>query len=106
MKYPKVLTSQRTIKSIISKWKEYGTSVKPPRQNSPPKLTGQSKRAIIREPTKRPMVKLEELEDTELRWTMSRALYGRVTKRKSLLEKKININVLFAICEVHNNHVE
>ena len=37
-----------TIKSIIKKWKEYGTTTNLPREGRPPKLTDQARRALIR----------------------------------------------------------
>ena len=37
-----------TIKSIIKKWKEYGTTTNLPREGRPPKLTDQTRRALIR----------------------------------------------------------
>ena len=37
-----------TIKSIIKKLKEYGTTTNLPREGRPPKLTDQARRALIR----------------------------------------------------------
>ena len=37
-----------TIKSIIKKWKEYGTTTNLPREGRPRKLTDQARRALIR----------------------------------------------------------
>ena len=37
-----------TIKSIIKKWKEHGTTTNLPREGHPPKLTDQARRALIR----------------------------------------------------------
>ena len=48
-----------TIKSIIKKWKEYGTTTNLPREGRPPKLTDQARRALIREATKRPKITLK-----------------------------------------------
>ena len=53
---------QSTIKSIINKWKEYGTTANLPREGRPPKLTDQAKRVLIREATKRPKRTLKELQ--------------------------------------------
>jgi transposase len=81
---------QSTIKSIINKWKEYGTTTNLPREGSPPKLTDQARRALIREATKRPKITLKELQSSTAeigasvhRTTLSRTLhrtglYGRV----------------------------
>ena len=44
---------QNTIKSIIKKWKEYGTTTNLPTEGHPPKPTDQARRALIREATKR-----------------------------------------------------
>ena len=52
---------RRTIKSIIQKLKEYGTTTNLPREGRPPKLTDQARRAVIREATKRPKITLKEL---------------------------------------------
>ena len=45
-----------TIKSIIKKWKEYGTTTNLPREARPPNLKDQARRAFIREATKRPKI--------------------------------------------------
>uniref|UniRef100_A0A669EVF3 Transposase n=1 Tax=Oreochromis niloticus TaxID=8128 RepID=A0A669EVF3_ORENI len=86
-----------TVQVIIQKWKEYGTTVNLPRQGRPPKLTGRTRRALIRNAAKRPMVTLDELQrstaqvgESVNRTTISRALhkvglYGRVARRKPLL---------------------
>ena len=88
-----------TIKSIIKKWKEYGTTAKLPREGRPPKPTDQSRRALIREATKRPIITLKELQSstaeigvsvpqTTLSRTLHRAgLYGRVARKKLLLKE-------------------
>ena len=39
---------RRTIKSVIKKLKEYGTTINLPREGRPPKLTDQARRALIR----------------------------------------------------------
>ena len=78
---------QSTIKSIIKKWIEYGTTTNLPREGRPPKLTDQARRALIREATKRPKVTLKELQSSTAeigvsvyRTILSRraGLYGRV----------------------------
>ena len=53
-----------TIKSIIKKWKEYGTTTNLPREGRPPKLTDQARRASIRESAKRPKITLTELQSS------------------------------------------
>ena len=89
-----------TIKSIIKKWNEYGTTTNLPREGRPPKLTDQAGRALIREATKRPNITLKELQSSTVeigvsvhRTTLSRklhraGLYGRVTRKMSLLKEK------------------
>ena len=91
--------SRSTVQSIIKKWKEYGTTANLPRHGRPPKLTCRTRRALIRDAAKTPMVTLEELQrstaqvgESVHRTTISRALhksglYGRVARRKPLLKE-------------------
>ena len=88
---------QSTIKSVIKKLKEYGTTTSLPRETRPPKLTDQARRALIREATKRPKITLKELQSsteeigmsvhrTTLSRTLHRAgLYGRVIRKKAIV---------------------
>uniref|UniRef100_A0AAZ3QHL2 Sleeping Beauty transposase HTH domain-containing protein n=1 Tax=Oncorhynchus tshawytscha TaxID=74940 RepID=A0AAZ3QHL2_ONCTS len=83
------------IKSIVKKWKEYGTTTNLPREGRPRKLTDQARRALIREATKRPKVTLKELQSstaeigvfvdkTILRHELHRAgIYRGVARRKA-----------------------
>ncbi|MGH0162753.1 UNVERIFIED_CONTAM: hypothetical protein FKN15_064569 [Acipenser sinensis] len=99
-----------TVKSIIKKWKEYGTTATLPREGRPPKLSDQVRRALVREATKRPMVTLKELErstaemgetlhGTTITRTLHKAgLYGRVVRRKPLL-KKTPYQIPFGFCQ-------
>jgi transposase len=85
------------IKSIIEKWKEYGTTTNLPREGCPPKLNDQARRALIKEATKRPNITLKELQSsteeigrsvhmTTLRHTLHRAgLYGGVARKKAIV---------------------
>uniref|UniRef100_A0AAZ3S452 Transposase Tc1-like domain-containing protein n=1 Tax=Oncorhynchus tshawytscha TaxID=74940 RepID=A0AAZ3S452_ONCTS len=85
-----------TIKFIIKEWKGYGTTTNPPREGRPPKLTGQARRALIREATKRPKITLKELQSSILdigvsvhRTTLSHALHRaglheRVARKKAI----------------------
>ena len=100
MDYKKIsetLTVPRsTIKSIIKKWKEYGTTTNLLREGRPPKLTDQARRALIREATKRPKITLKELQSStpEIgvsahRTTLSRklhraGLYRRVARKNAI----------------------
>ena len=56
--------TEHPFKSIIKKWKEYGTTTNLPREGRPPKLTDQAKRALIREATKGPKITLKELQSS------------------------------------------
>ena len=56
---------QSTIKYIINKLKEYGTTTNLPREGCPPKLMDQVRRALIREATKRPKITLKELHSED-----------------------------------------
>ena len=95
-----LMITRSTIKSIITKWKEHGTTANLPRDGRPPKLTDRARRALIREAAQRPKVTLEELQSSTAetgvsvhRTTISRTLhrvglYGRVARRKPLLSAK------------------
>ncbi|MGH0155616.1 UNVERIFIED_CONTAM: hypothetical protein FKN15_036354 [Acipenser sinensis] len=94
-----------TIKAIIKKWKEYGTTTNLAREGHPPKLMDQARNALIREATKRPNITLKELQSstaeigvsvhrTTLSPTLHRAgLYGRVARKSHCLKKKISKHV-------------
>ena len=96
---------QSTFKSVINKWKEYGTTTNLPREGRPPKITDQAKRAFIREATKRPKITLKELQSSTgengvsvHRTTLSRTLhrpglYGIVARKSHCLKKKIRKHV-------------
>ena len=53
--------SWSTVKTIIKKWKAYGTTKTLPRSGRPSKLDDQASRRLIREATKMPMETLKEL---------------------------------------------
>ena len=86
-------------KTIIKKWKAYGTTKILPRSGHRSKLDDQARRRLIREATKRPMAALKELHAFMAKTghcvhvtTISQALhdyglYGRVARRKPLLKK-------------------
>ena len=89
-----LMIPRSTIKSIIFKWKEHGTTLNLPREGRPPKLTDRARRALIREATQRPEVTLTELQSSTAergvsvhRTTISRTLHrtGRVARKKPLL---------------------
>ena len=74
-----------TIKSMIKKWKEYGTTTNLPREGRPPKLTDQARRALIREATKRP----KELQSStaEIGVSVHRTILSRTRHRAGLYER-------------------
>ena len=86
------------MKTIIKKWKEYGTTKTLPRSSHPSKVDDQARRRLIREDTKRTMTILKELHVVIAKTghcvhvtTTSQALhksglYGRVARRKPLLK--------------------
>lgn len=90
---------QSSVKSIIKKWKEYGTCLNLPRAGRPYKLRDRARRRLMREATKTPTTTLKEFKaslaqmgKTVHTTTVARALhqlklYGRVAKRKPLLKK-------------------
>ena len=51
-----------TVKTIIKKWKTYGTTKTLLRSGRPSKLDNQARRRLIREATKRPMATLKEVQ--------------------------------------------
>ena len=85
-----------TIKSIIKKLKEYGTTTNLPREGGPPKLTDQARRSLIREATKRPKITLKELQSSTVeigvsvhRNTLSRTLHRAGLARRVARKKAI-----------------
>ncbi|MBN3288553.1 TCB1 transposase, partial [Polyodon spathula] len=92
-----------TVKSIIKKWIEYGTTVNLSRTGRPQKLSIRARRALVREATKRPMATLKEFQSSvaEHTATITRVLHktglcGRVAKRKPLLKTHIKSRLEFA----------
>ncbi|XP_029999679.1 E3 ubiquitin-protein ligase RNF181 isoform X1 [Sphaeramia orbicularis] len=90
-----------SIKSIIKKWKEYGTCANLPRAGRPHKLSDRVKRRLVRKATKSPLTTLKELKATAAEMgetvhmtTVARVLrqtelYGRVAKRNTLGNKQM-----------------
>uniref|UniRef100_A0AAZ3PNQ4 Transposase Tc1-like domain-containing protein n=1 Tax=Oncorhynchus tshawytscha TaxID=74940 RepID=A0AAZ3PNQ4_ONCTS len=77
-----------TVQAIILKWKEYQTTANLPRPGLPSKLSAHTRRRLIRDAAKRPMI---TLGDSVHRTTISRilhksGLYGRVARRKPFLK--------------------
>ena len=89
--------TEHHLNPLFKKCTEYGTTTKLPRVGSPPKLTDQARRALIRDATKRPKTTLKELQSSTveigvsvhripLNRTFHRAgLYGRVARERPLL---------------------
>uniref|UniRef100_A0A8K9X302 RNA helicase n=1 Tax=Oncorhynchus mykiss TaxID=8022 RepID=A0A8K9X302_ONCMY len=87
-----------TVQAIILKWKEYQTTANLPRPGRPSKLSAHTRKRLIRDAAKRPMITLDELQrstaevgDSVHRTTISRilhksGLYGRVARRKPFLK--------------------
>ena len=90
--------SRSTVQAIILKWKEYQTTANLPRPGRPSKLSSRTRRKLIRDAAKRPMITLDELQrstaevgESVHRTTISRTLhksglYGRVARRKPFLK--------------------
>ena len=95
-----------TVKSIIKKWKEYGTTATLPREGRPPKLSDQVRRALVREATKRPMVTLKELERSTAE--MGETIHGKTITKQTLLKNPYQIPFGFCqkACGRHSKHVE
>src|SRR4029434_7582182 len=51
----------KSVKSILKKWKEYGTCVNLPRAGRPQKLSERERRRLVREANKTPMTTLTSL---------------------------------------------
>lgn len=59
-----LMIPRSTIKSIIIKWKEHGTTANLPKKGSPSVLTDRAGRALIREAAQRPKLTLKELQSS------------------------------------------
>uniref|UniRef100_A0AAZ3Q4G5 Sleeping Beauty transposase HTH domain-containing protein n=1 Tax=Oncorhynchus tshawytscha TaxID=74940 RepID=A0AAZ3Q4G5_ONCTS len=51
-----------TVQAIILKWKEYQTTANLPRPGHPSKLSAHTRRRLIRDAAKRPMITLDKLQ--------------------------------------------
>src|SRR4029434_3466312 len=104
-----------SVKSIIKKWKEYGTCVNLPRTGRPHKLSDRARRRLVREATKTPMTTRKELQAsaTEMGETLhtrtvaqvlhQSKLYGRETHLK---KTHIKYRLEFAISHVGDSMVK
>lgn len=52
----------RTVKTIIKKWKVYGTTYSQPKSGRPSKLNDRERRQLVREATWNPMATLKDLQ--------------------------------------------
>ena len=89
-----------TVKTVIIKWRKYGTTVTLPRTGRHSKIDEKTRRKLIREASKRPTATLKELQEFLASTgcvlhvtTISRilhmcGLWGRVARRKPFLSKK------------------
>lgn len=50
------MVPRSSIKSIITKWKQHGTTANLPRESHPPKLVDRASRTIIKEAAQKPKV--------------------------------------------------
>src|SRR4029434_3119067 len=84
-----------SVKSIIKKWKEYGTCVNLLRAGRPHKLSDRARRRLVREATKTPMITPKELQasaaemgETLHTTTVARVLHqSKLYGREPLLKK-------------------
>uniref|UniRef100_A0AAY5KFD4 Transposase Tc1-like domain-containing protein n=1 Tax=Esox lucius TaxID=8010 RepID=A0AAY5KFD4_ESOLU len=99
-KISKALSVPRsTVKSIIKKWKIFGTTQTLPGSGRRSKLDERARRRLVREATKRPTATLKQLQEFMTKsghcvhvTTISQILhkcdlYGRVARKKPLLKK-------------------
>ncbi len=52
-----------TVKTVIIKWRKYGTTVTLPRTGRPSKIDEKTKRKLVKEASKRPTATLKELQE-------------------------------------------
>lgn len=101
-----------TVKTIIIKWRKYGTTVTLPRTGRPSKIDDKTRRKLIREAARRPTATLKELQEflastgcvvhvtTISRLLHMSGLWGRVARRKPYLTKK-NIQARLKFAKTH-----
>uniref|UniRef100_A0A9J7XIJ6 Transposase Tc1-like domain-containing protein n=1 Tax=Cyprinus carpio carpio TaxID=630221 RepID=A0A9J7XIJ6_CYPCA len=101
-KISKALSMPRsTVKSIIKKWKVFGTTRTLPGSGRHSKLDERARRKLLREATKRPTATLKQLQEFMSKsghcvhvTTISQILhkcgsYGRAARKQTLLEKDL-----------------
>ena len=102
-----------SVKSIIKKWKEYGTCVNLPRAGRPHKLSDRARRRLVREATKTPMTTLKELQASaaEMGETLHTTTVAQVLHQSKLygrepLLKKLKYRLEFAKRHVGDSMVK
>ena len=91
-----------SVKSIIKKWKEYGTCVNLARAGRPHKLSDRARRRLVREATKTPMTTLKELQASaaEMGETLHTTTVARVLQCLSNIAPRIE-----DLCKAKQAHV-
>uniref|UniRef100_A0A8C8JWF1 Bile salt export pump n=1 Tax=Oncorhynchus tshawytscha TaxID=74940 RepID=A0A8C8JWF1_ONCTS len=69
-----------TVQAIILKWKEYQTTANLPRPGRPSKLSAHTRRRLIRDAAKRPMITLDELQRSTAEEQVEPAPVTRILK--------------------------
>uniref|UniRef100_A0AAY5KP51 Transposase Tc1-like domain-containing protein n=1 Tax=Esox lucius TaxID=8010 RepID=A0AAY5KP51_ESOLU len=89
-----------TVKTVIIKWRKYGTTETLPRTGSPSKIDEKGRRKLVREASKMPTETLKELQEylactccvlhvtTISRILHMNGLWGRVARQNPFLPKK------------------
>src|SRR4029434_10363380 len=91
-----------SVKSIIKKWKEYGTCVNLPRAGRPHKLSDLARRRLVREATKTLMTTLKDLQasaaemgETLHTTTVAQVLHqSKLYGTEPLLKKKLHFGLI------------
>src|SRR4029434_7923429 len=88
-----------SVKSIIKKWKEYGTCVNLPRAGRLPKLSDRARRRLVREATKTPMTTLKELQASaaEMGETLHTTTFARVLHQSKLYGRELLLYIYIYI---------
>ena len=100
------------MKTVIIKWRKYGTTVTLPRTGHPCKIDEKTRRKLVREAAKRPTATLKELQKylastgcvvhvtTIARILHKSGLWGRLAREKPFLMKK-NIQAWLNFAKIH-----
>uniref|UniRef100_A0AAY5K3U8 Transposase Tc1-like domain-containing protein n=1 Tax=Esox lucius TaxID=8010 RepID=A0AAY5K3U8_ESOLU len=97
-----------TVKTVIIKWRKYGTTETLPRTGRPSKIDEKTRRKLVREASKRPTAILKEMQEllastgsvlhmiTISRILHMNGLWDRVARRPFLTKKNIQARLKFA----------